>query len=277
MNLFYRNQRNAELTAKFWNKDLSKPDWYEIKNQGDDQQEIIIYDVIGWPYNDVQYLVRAIAEMKGKQILTRINSPGGDVFDGMALFNAFRSHNAKVTMRVEGFAASIASVIAMAGKEVQAYKNTMMMIHKSWIVAVGNEFELQDITDVLHKVDQNIQDVYTDKTKLGKKEVADMMKNETYLNAKEMKDKGFIDAIVDGKSVKAEFDLSIFQNAPESFLNSGGTLTEREIETALRDAGASRTFAKSVAAGGRNTYDQRDAESDLKSLILKIKEGLKND
>jgi len=271
MKLSYRSIKNAEATARYWNKSLDKADWYEIEALSDDEAEILIYDVIGWPFNDAAELVRALAEMKHKTITVRINSPGGDVFDSVAIFNALQSHNSKIVTRIESLAASSASFIALAGKEVQAYKNAVMMIHDPWVLAIGNQYDLREIADVLEKISGNMVDIYTSESNVGKKEVKEMLKAETWMTAKEAKEKGFIDTIVDGKAVKAQFDLSIFANAPDDILSvqdSGRELTRKETERALRNAGASRDYARAMAAKGAGASD---IDVEMIEDLLKLK------
>ena len=251
MKLSYRNQRNAEIIARYWNKPLDKPDWFEIKAEKDDVVEIFIYDVIGWPFIDAQEFVTALSGINGKDILIRINSPGGDIFDALAMFNAIGEYKGKLTIRIESLAASSASIIAIAGKEVQAYKNTMMMIHEPWAIAIGNQYDFREMMEILGKISGNIIDTYADNSNIGKRDIKSMMKDETWFTAKEMKEKGLIDTILDGDGVKAKFDLSMFSKTPETLQGQreGREFTIREIEAALRDAGASRAFAKAVAAG----------------------------
>lgn len=276
MKLAYRNQKNAELMARYWNKPLDKPDWYKIEASGGDQAEIIIYDVIGWPFNDARDLVIAISDLKGRPILGRINSPGGDAFDAVALFNAFKDHDAPVTMRIEALAASSASYLALSGSEVQAYPNTMMMIHEPWTISVGDQYRFRDVADVLGQISGIMIDMYAAASTIGKRKIKQMLKDETWMTAREMKDYGFIDTILDGQGAQAKFDLSIYSKAPNGFVSSGGgrKLTEREIERALRDAGASRTFAKAVAAG-RSDSHQWDADHGMRNNITSIIEILK--
>jgi len=270
MNQKYRNRKTAEAVARFWNKPLDKPDWFKVQAISDDETEIMIYDVIGWPFISADDFVRALAGITAKTVTVRINSPGGDVFDGMAIFNALKTYNGKVVTRIEGIAASMASVIALAGKEVQAYANTMYMIHEPYAFTAGNQYSLRELADILEKMSGQMIDIYSSNASPGKREIAQMMKDEAWLTAKEAKEKGFIDTVIDGKGAKAQFDLSMFSNVPDGLDGSreGGELTEREIERALRDAGASRSFAKSVAVGrsAGNDGDQRDVES-LKSSI----------
>lgn len=276
MKLAYRNERNAKALAALYGKPIEKPDWYSLKAATEDEAEIVIYDYIGWPYNDPVDLVRALGELGPQSVTVRINSPGGDVFDGMAIFNALRSHKGRVTTRIEGLAASMASIISLAGKEVQAYANTMFMIHNPWVVVAGDQDDLREVADIVEKMRNNMVDVYAHASGVGKKELRDLMKAETWFTAKEAKEKGFIDTVLDGKGMKAAFDLSVFANVPDGLegQREGRELTEREIERALRDAGASRSFAKTVAAGRGNGNGPESGQRDVDDLKATIKKTI---
>jgi len=273
MKLSYRTQANAQAIATIYNKPLDKPEWFKViaAKNADEPSEILLFDYVGWPYNDPRDLIHALADMG--DVTVRINSPGGDVFDGASIFNALTSHKGNVTTRIEGLAASIASVIAMAGKKVQAYDNTLLMVHNSWTFMMGNQYEMRDTADLLEKIDGTILDAYQKKTKMGKKEISEMMKATTWLTAKEAKDKGFVDTIVDGKSVKADFNLSIFANLPENINDDaqGRELTRKETERALRNAGASREYARALAAKRADASEDDDKaekdEHDAKALV----------
>lgn len=275
MNLSYRNQKNAEAVSRFWGKPLDRPEWYKIEASANDQAEILVYDVIGWPYNDAGDLVRYVNSLGDKDILVRLNTPGGDVFDGMAIFNSLANHKGKVTIRIEALAASMGSVLAMAGKEIQAYSNTMMMIHDPWIYTAGNQYELREMADLLEKISGNMLDVYAGRSKIGKREMREIMKAETWYTAKEAKEKGFIDTILEtGKAAKAQFDLTMYTNAPDGICSiEGRDLTEREIERALRDAGASRSFAKAIVAERFKPLRDAELKAEVESLIQKIHNG----
>ena len=250
MRLNYRNSKTAAATAAYWDKPLDKPEWYSVNALDGENAEIVLYDVIGWPYNEAGELVRVMAGMKDMHILMKINSPGGDYFDGIAIANAVANHPGRVTTRIESLAASIASVIAVSGKTVEAYQNTMGMIHNAWLFAIVDENSALDVADFLKKVDGNILDSYVRKTKIGKKEMKGMMDAETWMTAQEMKDKGFIDTILtSGKPIKAEFDLSFYANLPDELKFEDRELTERDAEKILRDAGFSRHKAKAYLVG----------------------------
>jgi ATP-dependent Clp endopeptidase proteolytic subunit ClpP len=269
MKLTYRTQANAQAIAKIYNKPLENKEWFKIVNakSDDEPSEILLFDYIGWPYNDPRDLIEALSGMK--DVLIRVNSPGGDVWDGTAIYNAISSHKGgTVTTRIEGIAASMASVISMAGKTLQAYDNTMLMIHNAWSFTAGNQYEMAEMADLLAKVDTNILSAYQKKSKKSKKEISEMMKATTYLTAKEAKELGFVDEIVTGKSVKATYDLSIFGAMPEGLEIEGNEDEDdepaiRKYEKALRDAGASKAEAKIILARGlKSLGDGEDEHED---------------
>ncbi len=279
MKLSYRTQANAQAIATIYNKPLDKPDWFKViaaEKDGDDSQ-ILLFDYVGWPYNDPRELIQSLSNMGNVTI--RINSPGGDVWDGAAIANALSSHKGIVTTRVEGLAASMASVIAMAGKRVQAYDNAMLMIHNAWTFVMGNQYEMRETADLLEKIDGNILDAYQNKCKKGKKAIAEMMKETTWMTAKEAKENGFIDEIVTGKSVKADFNLSIFANLPEELSDIEHPIfTGFDIEKALRDAKAPKGFAKAVAAACRaaKLVDRCQADDELDNANPQVEDKLDN-
>ena len=279
MKLSYRNPKNAVAVAAYWGKSLDKPDWYEVKAQAGDTMEVFIFDVIGWPFTDISGLVRSMAAEKDKPILARINSPGGDVFDGMSLFNAFANHPGGVTVRIEGLAASMASIVAMGGRKIEAYQNTMFMIHNAWAVMVGDHNAMREGADILEKISGQMLEVYTGKTKSGKKDMKEMMDGETWLTAKEAEAKGFIDTVLtSGKAAKAAFDLSMFTHVPDEIQGEGNShqiLTGFDVERILKNGGAPKGFAKAVAAACRanGLFDrsQSDESAALSECTAEVK------
>ncbi len=279
-NLSYRTKHNAKVIAAQWGKSPNdRADWYKIEDKADGA-EILIYDVIGFPFVEAKQFIKDLNAIKAKQITVRLNSPGGDVFDGVAVYNALKNHPAKITTRIEGLAASIASVIALAGDEVHAYANTMYMIHDPWVMAVGNQEDLRSIADVLEKIGGQLADIYTGKTGLEADTIKEMMHTETWMTAQEGKGLGFVDKVLDGegKTAKAKYDLkNIYSNVPEdlSFEAQLKTFTAREIERVLIEAGASRAYAKMVAARGCTGVidDHRDDDEDaiINTLLQTIK------
>lgn len=130
------------------------------------------------------------------EINLHINSLGGDVFEGIAMFNLLKQHKATVKVYIDGIAASIASVIAMAGDEIYMPKNSMMMIHNCWTSECGNAKELRKTADDLDKIMEASIESYLSKVKIDKKELVELLDSETWLTAKECLDKGFCSKIL---------------------------------------------------------------------------------
>lgn len=161
-----------------------------------------------------------------------INSGGGDVFAGLAIYSMLKRHPAQKNVYIDGLAASIASVIAMAGDTVYMPKNAMLMIHKAWTMAIGNANDLRKLADDMDKIDQSILTTYQDKTGLEPEKITEMVNAETWLTAEETVTLGFADVIEESKQIAASmnkdyltmnglsFDLSRFRNPPKQALAS---------------------------------------------------------
>ena len=285
MNLSYRNQINAVAISKIWNKPLDRPDWYKINASSGDEPEILIYDVIGWPFNDARELVGAISDMKGTPFKAKINSPGGDLIDALAIYRSLKNHDKKVTVVIDSLAASSASLVALAGSEVQAYESSTFMMHLPWLITIGNSYMHEESADILHDFNDSMAGLYAEKSKLGKREIKDLLKGEekrdgTWLTAKKAKEKGFVDTILNGKGVKSSFDLSIYGNIPEECFTpqSGGDITSFDIERKMKKEGAPKAFAKAVAAACRaaGLFDrcQADENEKIKGMVAEIKKQI---
>jgi len=157
MKFSYRTEHNARAMAAFWGKTIDCKAPYEVKSLSEDDAELFVFDILGWPFNDINAIIRDLAGIKPKNLLVRLNSPGGDPIDTFAFYHALKTHSAKVTVRIEALAASSASFLALAGNEVQAYPSSLMMIHNSYVLAVGNRFELAEISDILEKIDNEMR------------------------------------------------------------------------------------------------------------------------
>jgi len=244
-----------------------KNKWYEIQAK-DESATIYIYDEISsWGITASQF-VKDLNATKAKTISLRINSPGGNVFDGMAIYNALKQHPAKVTSEVDGIAASIASIIAMAGEEIRIAENAFFMIHNAWAFAIGTSSEMSKMAETLDKIDTQMEKIYAKRTGQEQDKVRQMMAEETWMNADEAKEFGFADSIGDKIAAAAcsSFDLTKFRNVPGD-LNAGGgraePATERELEKFYRDGGMSREMAIAAVAKARRVY-QRDADEAVR-------------
>jgi len=188
--------------------------WYNIKNT-DESAEISIFDEIGDYGTSAKDFVEHISSIGKKDITLRINSVGGSVFDGLAIYNALRSHSGYVQIKIEGLAASISTVIAMAGDSVEMAENGFFMIHNPFGQSAGEATDFRKTADLLDKIKDEIIEIYQRKTKLPYDVLSKMMDEETWLSSQEAQEFGFIDDITEPMKVAAKFDLSKFTNVDE--------------------------------------------------------------
>lgn len=250
--------------------------WYRIENKAGAEATIYIYDEISlWGISAKQF-VKDLNDVTAKTINLRINSPGGNVFDGITIHNSLKEHAATVKVQVDGLAASIASIIAMAGDEIRMAKNSFMMIHNAWTFTAGNAEELRKLAETLDKIDATLVQTYQDKTGSPSADIKQMMADETWLNADEALAKGFADVVGDPVEAQARFDLTKYNKVPQAVaamnIKPGN---ERDLEAVLRDAGLSKKEALAAVAGLK-AEARRDAEAEegqkmkeyMQSIIL---------
>lgn len=204
--------------------------WYNMKKSGDNA-DVYIYSEIGFfGISASQFITDLAALDSPKTITLHINSVGGEVWDGMAIYNTLVQHPAKINVVIEGVAASIASVIAMAGDKVSMFETAMFMVHKPWTVAVGDSSDMEKSAEVLDKIQEAITAAYLSKAKdLTRADIEALIDEESWMLPEEAKEKGFIDKIIkrsdDEKAAdKADVEARIvdcrglveqFKNAPQ--------------------------------------------------------------
>ena len=172
--------------------------WYNMTAaEGETSAEISIYDAIGSFDVNAKQFVDELKEINADTINLRINSPGGSVIDGNAMFNALQRHPAKVITHIDGLAASMASVIAMAGDEVHMADNALLMIHNPWTFSMGDADELRADADLLDKMSASILSSYG-RSQYEVDELKNLMDEETWFTAQEAFDAGFVDHISTG-------------------------------------------------------------------------------
>ena len=199
----------------------SNQSWYSIKAKANDTAEISIYDEIGYWGITAKSFSKDLKALGNnlKQINLHIHSPGGDVFDGIAIYNLLKNHPANVTVYIDGLAASMASVIAMAGNEVIMPENAMMMIHKPWGIQGGDAEDMRKYADLLDKVENTLIPAYANKTGKTPEELAEMLSAETWLNGKECVEQGFADKLAEPLVAMASIKsrkLEDFENMPKA-------------------------------------------------------------
>lgn len=196
--------------------------WYNIQNKAGKPADVYIFDEIGTYGITAQEFITDIKDLKDTPINLRINSLGGDVFDGMAMYNVIKRREAKTTVYIEGIAASIATIISLGADEVVMAENSLFMIHNAWGGTMGEAKDMRKTAETLEKITGELTDIYRKKTGLSYDALAEMMDEETWLNANEAFEMGFIDTISDSIKVAAKYDVSKFKN-----------ITQEEIQNKL--------------------------------------------
>lgn len=189
-------------------------DWYRIVTNKADGAEIHIYDEIGYFGTTAKDFVNELHDVDRDRINLHLNSPGGEIFDGIAIYEALRQHEAQVTVYVDSLAASIASVIAMGGDKIIMARNAQMMIHDGLSLCVGNAADMREAADLLDKCSDNIADIYAQRAGGTAKQWRDRMKAETWYSAKEAVTAGLADEVASASSsARNDWDLRIFNYA----------------------------------------------------------------
>ena len=173
--------------------------WYSISNKTDlARAEIFLYDEIGFFGVTAADFVHDLVDVTAPEIRVHISSRGGDVFDGIAIFNALRTHEARITIQVDALAASVASVIAQAGDERIMVTGSQMMIHDAFGLAAGNSADMRDFADILDKQTVNIAAIYAERAGDGRKKshYRSLMRDETWMNATEAVTEGLADSVI---------------------------------------------------------------------------------
>ncbi len=232
----------ARLRPEDWVPQNVFSRWNEALAAKEDDEEkeatIDIYDVIGQDWFGNGWTAKRVAGIlrnnKGRNVTVNLNSPGGDLFEGIAIYNILRDHDAEVTTRVVGLAASAGSVIAMAGDKIQVARAGFMMVHNVWMIAMGNRNDLRDAADQLETFDDALADVYAARTGQEKKAIAKMMDKETWFSGSQAIENGFADELLPADAVEEK----------KSGESASSSQAIRALEIDLMKAGYSRSRAR---------------------------------
>jgi len=204
-------------------------------SDGDAERSIGIYDVIGYDYwtgdgVTAKRIAGALRSMGAGPVTVYINSPGGDMFEGLAIYNLLREHDGEITVKVLGLAASAASIIAMAGDKVQIARAGFLMIHNAWVMAIGNRNDLIEVAGTLKPFDDAMASIYAARTGEEQKAMAKLMDAETWIGGEAAVEGGFADELLPSDQVQK---------------GSGKTSASaaRRIEAGLRASGMPKSEA----------------------------------
>ena len=184
----------------------------EIKNQDTDTAELFMYGTIRQTYwwdDESNYISanairKSLNELKGKDIRVHINSPGGDVFESIAICNLLKQHDGEIHIIIDSMAGSGASLIATAGKTVKMFANSMQMIHNAWTIACGNAMQLRKEADDLEKIDSAVKASYMSRFVGTEEELTQLLDDESYLTADECLAFGLCSEIIENEQENKE-------------------------------------------------------------------------
>lgn len=240
--------------------------WYRIKALANKSAEVLIYGDIGeswWGESVIaKEFVNEIRALDVDSIDVRINSYGGSVSDGIAIFTALRRHKATITTSIDGAAYSIASLIAMAGDEVEMAENAMLMIHAPWTRAAGNATEMRDVADMLDKMAEAMVSSYT---RGGRgpdaAEVESLLKDgeDHWYTAREAAALGLVDTVVEAMPMAASLRQTRFTPPAAAAASStkGNTMSDKDKQTPAADPAP----ATDVKAAADTTATQKTADA----------------
>lgn len=255
--------------------------WFNVKAAvgGEKKTDIHIFEEIGlWGVTAKDFAGALKAIPEDHEITLHINSPGGSVFDGYAMFNALKARASNVTAVVEGLAASMASIVMLAGIKTKAAANSLVMIHNPWSGAAGESEDLRKAADLLDKITAQIAGIYAAKTGQSEDSIRAAMDAETWFTAAEAKEWGLVDEVTDGIQAMASHDLSRFKNAPACSVESVSGILDQaepqqnadleELKAKLADAEAARSamFEDSV----RTMEALAEAKNELATVKAKL-------
>jgi ATP-dependent protease ClpP protease subunit len=209
------------------------PQWYRIKNLATGPTQLYIYDEIGFFGLSANDLARELADISGP-VDCHINSPGGEVYDGITIYNCLQARG-DVDVYIDGLAASIASVIAMAGRRVLIAKNARLMVHDGMSMAVGNAAEMREMAEMLDDASDNIASIYAEKTGGTVAAWREIMRGEKWYTAQEAIDAGLADSII------------VHGKVAETRQDSKGSVEDRQEATLTNSITTSSTGTATMA------------------------------
>lgn len=277
--LFTYTHEHDDESAKI--KNSIKMNWYDIKNEAfSNLTEVMIYDEIGNYGVDAKSFIDEVKAIPtDKSVLLRINSPGGSVIDGLAIYDAISRMPQKVTTRIEGMAASMASVIALAGDEVTMSENSLYMIHNVWGGETGESTDLRKAADLMDKMGDRLVSIYMSKTGESEEQIRAWMDEETWFDSSEAVKAGFIDKIEEPIKLAARFDINKYDYKNKALVNNlfNNIKKESKMEKEFDNL---KTFIADLFNKGEDVKEVKILDNDvvvekMKTLEESIEESAK--
>lgn len=255
--------------------------WYNLKAAADKTPVLSIFDDIGAYGVSAKSFLNDLRTVTTDEVDVEINSPGGDVFAGLAIHNGLRASGKKINVKVLGLAASAASLVAMAGDTIEMPENAFMMIHNPWGFAMGGADEMRNTADVLDKIGAGLVSTYAKRTGKTDQEITALLDAETWMTAQEAVDAGFATSVTPALAVKASYSedrlpenvrLAFKAQAPapvEPALLFGETLAA-QVQTIADAAGIGQYAALWGADPALRNAEQVTARAELAREVLAL-------
>jgi len=270
--------RLPEICA-FLPEEKAVTDWKAgIRSEQQTSNTISMLEVIGedfWSGGGVtsKRISAALRSIGDQEVFVDLNSPGGDFFEGVAIYNMLREHKHKVTVRILGMAASAASVIAMAGDEILIGKAGFFMVHNAWVVAVGNRHDLAAAAKTMEPFDDAMAEVYADRSGAEKSQSVEWMDKETWFNGSQAVNAGLADGFLSSNTIVEDKEKTNSMAAMKPAMKT---------EFGLRKSGMSRNESRSLigdvmqsSAVAMNARQAVADDDELSAALSQLKETLK--
>lgn len=242
--------------------------WYRIKNEKTDKAEIYLYGDIGWEVTASQF-ARDFSQITANAIDVHINSQGGYVNDGTAIYTLLRNSGKTINVQIDGNALSIAAYIAMAGDTVAMAQDGFFLVHKALAGAWGNSDDLQETIDHLEQTNEVIANRFAAKTGKTKEEMLELMDEDRYLTANEAKEYGFVDTILDELGIAA-YTPAVNKFRKPDVTNSAEPTTKNKKEKSMIDKNI--LIARGIV---ENSASDADAVKQLDAFVSNSKQSAK--
>lgn len=244
------------------------------------EADLLLYGVIGddgyWDSVGSKEFAQDLGMIEDVETINvRINSPGGDVFAGQAIYSTLKRCKSKIVVYIDGLAASIASLIAMAGDKIVMPKNSMMMIHKPWSFSAGNANDMRTMADTLDKVEESLLVAYVDKTKLAEDEIKELLNAETWLTAADALQKGFCDEIEETEVKACLKDGQLLINGQKFNIKDYKNFNASWYEKEAKDDGqglnpSAHNVPKVITTGGVNGRSELQTQFTPNTFITAV-------
>jgi len=231
--------------------------------------EIKLYDTIGgWGISASAFTAQIPKD--AKDITVRINSPGGDVADGIAMYNYLKDHPARVTTIVDGYAASSASLVMLAGDVIKVHKSSIVMVHNPWTVAMGDADDMRHTADVLDEHGKAILGIYMDATGKDEADIIEMMEAETWMRGEAAIENGFATELMEENEPESRAAASAAWSSMLNAIQNGREMmkvrTRKEIEDSVRETQAQNEALTLELAGVKDQVAAVKAEVEATAI-----------